>query len=272
MFNYYLLLAWRIMRRHKVYTFINVVGLAIGICACLVIYLVTSHEFSFDRFHKDEDRIFRITGEVERLNGTKEFVNSVVPDVAGIETAIPGFEAKAGIHHYDATIKLAGDDKQQSFNGENVIVTSPDYFKIFDYTWLAGNPSTALDRPNGVVISEKRAKIYFGDVPVEKVIGRALLYNDSLQLTVTGVVKDWIQKTDLPYSDFISLSTAGHPFLKKEIPSTDWSSLRPHGTMAFVKLDENTSATKVNQLLKSYLEGMQRRRFMVSSLNLNCNR
>ena len=254
MFRYYILLAWRIMKRQKVYTFINVLGLAIGICSCLVIYLVTNHEFSFDRFHKDEDRIFRITGEVERLNGTKEFVNSVVPDVAGIETAIPGFEAKTGIYHYDATIKLPGDEKDQTFNGENVIVTSPDYFSIFDYTWLAGAPSTALNQPNTVVISEKRAKIYFGDIPAEKVIGKTLLYNDSLQLTVTGVVEDWIEKTDLPYSDFISLSTANHPFLKKEITSTDWSSLRPHGTMAFVKLDKNTSASKVNQLLKSYLE------------------
>src|SRR5688572_22477393 len=153
MFRYYLLLAWRIMKSQKVYTFINVFGLAIGICACLVIYLVTSHEFSFDRFHKDGDRIYRITGEVERLNGTKEFVNSVVPDVAGIETAIPGFEAKTGIYHYDATIKLPGEDKQQSFTGENVIVTAPDYFKIFEYKWLAGNPSTALDQPNTVVIS-----------------------------------------------------------------------------------------------------------------------
>ena len=67
MFRYYLLLAWRIMK--KVYTLINVLGLALGICACLLIYLVTSYELSFDRFHKDRDRIYRITGEVQRLNG-----------------------------------------------------------------------------------------------------------------------------------------------------------------------------------------------------------
>src|ERR1044072_3376767 len=119
MLRYYLLLAWRIMKRQKVYTAINILGLAIGVCACLVIYLVTSFDLSFDRFHKDEDRIFRITGEVMRLNGEKEFANSVVPDVAGIETAIPGFEAKAAIYHYDAIIKRANDVKAQSFNGEH---------------------------------------------------------------------------------------------------------------------------------------------------------
>ena len=105
MFRYYLLLAWRIMKRQKVYTAINILGLAIGVCACLVIYLVTTYDLSFDRFHKDKNRIFRITGEVQRLNGETEFANSVIPDVAGIETAIPGFEAKAAIFHYDATIK-----------------------------------------------------------------------------------------------------------------------------------------------------------------------
>jgi hypothetical protein len=114
MFRYYLLLAWRIMKRQKVYTLINVLGLAIGICACLVIYLVTSYEFSFDTFHHDKNRIFRITGETERLNGEKEFVNSVVPDVAGIETAIPGFEAKTGIYHYDAVIKSTTKDGKRS--------------------------------------------------------------------------------------------------------------------------------------------------------------
>src|SRR5262245_366171 len=105
MIRYYFLLAWRMMKKQKVYALINILGLAIGICTCLVIYLVTSYEFSFDKFHPDSNRIFRITGEVQRLNGDKEFVNSVFPDVAGIETAIPGFEAKTGIYHYDANIK-----------------------------------------------------------------------------------------------------------------------------------------------------------------------
>jgi putative ABC transport system permease protein len=253
MLRYYLLLAWRIMKRQKVYTAINILGLAIGVCACLVIYLVTSYDLSFDRFHKDEDRIFRITGEVQRLNGEEEFVNSVIPDVAGIETEIPGFEAKAAIYHYDATIKPGTGESAQTFTGDHIIVTPPGYFKIFDYQWLAGDPNTALKEPNTGVISEKRAKIYFGETDPSMITGRTLVYNDSLNLTVTGVVKDWTSNTDLPYTDFISLSTANNPFLKKDVPSTDWSGLRPHGTMAFVKLDKNTSATQVNKLLKTYL-------------------
>lgn len=250
MFKYYLLLAWRVMKKQRVYTLINILGLAIGICTCIVIYLVTNYEFSFDKFHPNKERIFRIVGEVQRLDGSREFANSVVPDVAGIETAIPGFEAKTGIWHYDANVKV-GD---QTFPGEDVVVTTPDYFKIFTYQWLAGDPATALNEPNSVVITEKRARLYFGDHSLQNLIGKTLVYNDSLSLRVTGIVKEWTERSDLNFSDFISLSTANHPFLKKEIPEQNWNSLRPHGTVAFVKLEKNTSEAKVNALLKSYLD------------------
>lgn len=254
MLKYYLLLAWRVMRRQKVYTLINVLGLAIGICSCMVIYLVASYEFSFDKFHQDKERIFRITGEVQRLNGDKEFVNSVVPDVAGIENDIPGFQAKAGIWHYGASVKVPGSDgKTTSFEGEEVVITSPGYFKIFKYEWLSGDAATALNEPNTVVITDKRAQLYFGTQSPASAIGKTIVYNDSLHLTVSGVVKAWGEHTDLDFSDFISLSTASNRFLSKEIPSQDWGSLRPHGTVAFVKLDRNTSEAKVNALLKSYL-------------------
>jgi putative ABC transport system permease protein len=254
MLRNYFLLTWRLMKKQKLYTFINVLGLSIGICACLIIYLVVNHEFSFDRFHPDRNRIFRITGEVQRVNGDKEFVNSVVPDVAGIETDIPGFEAKTGIWEYDASVGvMTGGNKSSTFHGEHVVVTSPDYFSIFKYKWLAGDEASALHAPNTVVITDERARLYFGDVAPNLIIGKVLSYNDSLNLTVSGVVEKWQENTDLPYSDFISLATANNPFLKKEISSTNWSSLRPHGTMAFVKLDRNTSAGEVNELLNDYL-------------------
>lgn len=243
------------MKRQKVYTVINILGLALGICACLVIFLITSYEFSFDRFHPEKEKIYRITGETTRVNGEKEFMNSVVPDVAGIEREIPGFEAKAAIHHYEATVKVPTDSGTvKSFYNENVIVTPPDYFRIFTYEWLAGNPATALQQANSVVISEKMARMYFGNTNLNNITGSTLLYNDSLQLKVTGVVKDWNEHTDHPYTDFISLSTASQPFLKKDIPALDWSGLRPHASMAFVKLTEHASASGVNALLALHLK------------------
>ena len=71
MLRNYVIIAWRNITRHKAFTAINVPGLAFGICACIVIYLITSYELGFDRFHPDKERIFRIVGDAQRSNGEK---------------------------------------------------------------------------------------------------------------------------------------------------------------------------------------------------------
>lgn len=100
MLKNYFRTAWRSLVRQKIYTIINVTGLAFGICSCLVIYLINSYDLSFDRFHPDGDRIYRIVGELQRSNGEKIFLNSPFSDEAGFQNEIPGFEAKSGYHLY----------------------------------------------------------------------------------------------------------------------------------------------------------------------------
>src|SRR5450432_4581681 len=100
MLKNYFQIAWRNISRHKIYTLINVTGLAFGICACLVIYLINSYDLSFDRFHPDGDRIYRIVGENQQSNGDKMFLNSPFSDLAGFQHEIPGFEASCGYHLY----------------------------------------------------------------------------------------------------------------------------------------------------------------------------
>ncbi len=198
MFKNYFKIAWRNITRHKAYTAINILGLALGICACIVIYLITSYEFSFDTFHPDKERIYRITGEMQNNSGEKIFLNSVIPDVAA--------------------------------------------------------SATVLNEPYKVVLSESKAHKYFGNEPLDKIIGKTVTYNDSLEVTVSGVVKAWNKHTDFPYTDFISISTAPNSFLKTDIPTADWSSLRPHGSMAFVKLNKGTTAAQVNTQFEAYIK------------------
>ena len=255
MLKNYLKVALRNIARHKVYTIINVLGLAMGICACIIIYIITSYEFSFDRFHPGEERIYRITGELLRNNGEKEFLNSIIPDVAGIENDIPGFEAKAGLYYYSSVIKIPGKGtRAKEFSDNNgVVITWPEYFDIFKYDWLAGNANSALAEPYKVVLSEKQARKYFGKGSLNGIIGRTIIYNDSLQLTVSGIVKDWKQNTDFPFTDFISIGTASNSFLKKDIPTLSWSSLQPHRSIVFVKLSKTTNADDVNARLNAYV-------------------
>jgi putative ABC transport system permease protein len=260
MIKNYFSIAWRNMVRHKVYSCINVAGLAMGICACIVIYLITSYEFSFDTFHEDGDRIYRVTGTFKRTNGEMDFLNSVVPEVAGIEHDIPGFEAKAPVYFYDGPVTIRRDalppakfdNKIPGTHTAATAITTSQYFDIFKYTWLAGNPKTALNEPFKVVLTENRAHEYFGKGPVQEMIGKTVIYEDSLAVTVSGIVKDWNKNSDFGFTGFLSLATATRSFMKNFIPTEDWSSLRPHGSMAFVKLNKKTSAAHINALLAAY--------------------
>ena len=96
------------------------------------------------------------------------------------------------------------------------------------------------------MLSEKRAKLYFGDIPLQQMIGKKVIYEDSLPVNVSGIVKDWSGNTNFGFTDFISIKTATHSFLKKDIPVEDWSSLSPHRSMAFVKLAKGRTAAQIN--------------------------
>jgi putative ABC transport system permease protein len=274
MLKNYFKIALRNVYRHKVYTLINITGLSFGICACLVIYLINSYDLSFDRFHPDGNRIYRIVGEAERSNGEKMFLNSPFPDIAGFQNQIPGFEAAAGYHLYGAktSIPVAGKPNKK-FNGNlekggiASIITGPSYFDIFKYQWLAGSAAT-LNEPYRVVLTETRAHEYFGSLPPNKLIGKTVIYDDSLKVTVTGIIKDWTKNTDFGYTDFISISTATHSFLKIRIPTEDWNSLSPHQSQAFVKLSNGTSAAQVNEGFASYIKKNVKQRDAGSKLSM----
>ena len=249
MLKNYFKIAWRNIVRNQTYTAINVLGLSLGICACIIIYLLTSLEFSYDRFHPDSERIFRVTGGLERVNGEKEFLNSPFYELASIEHEVRGFESKAAVHFLDGPVTVPGSEEKR-IGEAKIILTEPQYFDIFKYKWLAGNPTTALKEPYQVVISAKQAKLYFGDLPFEKMINRRLVYQDSLLVNVAGIVEDWEKRSDFAYTDFISLSTAPNSFLRDRVPTADWRSLHPHRSMAFVKLGKSTTRAQVDKQLE----------------------
>jgi ABC-type antimicrobial peptide transport system permease subunit len=262
MLRNYFRIAWRNITRHKIYTTINVIGLALGICACMVIYLITKYEFSFDRDHPDGDRIYRIVGEAKFPAGNTMFMNSIGGDGVAFETQIPGFEAKAAFWDLVADISIPdGKNPPKVFTNSRIegswaasaIITGASYFDVFKYQWLAGSPAV-MNEPFKVVLSKKRAEKYFGNLPANQMIGRTVIYDDSLQVSVAGVVNEWPGNTDFGYTDFISIGTATHSWLRGRIPSEDWSGLTPHQSMAFVKLEKGTTAAMVNQRMASYLK------------------
>jgi hypothetical protein len=262
MLNYNLRLAWRQMRRHPLFSVIHVLGLSIGICACAVIWLIARHDLSYDKFHPDGNRIYRIVGDAPMPDGSTMFLNCPFDDLAGLEHAIPGFEAQVGFHTWGQHVAVPGHagEASKEFGGRQdnsyasaTILTGPSFFRLFPHRWLAGSPEV-LEAPDRLVVTETAARNYFGAGPLEEMLGRTVIFDDSLPVTVAGIVADWHALSDLDYSNFISISTAPHTWIRNQFPTADWSSLRPHQSQAFVKLASGITPERVNAEMNQFAE------------------
>jgi len=244
MFKSYWTLAWRTLVRNKLYTLVNVLGLALGICACLVIYLIASYEFSFDNFHPDRDRIFCVDAGMH--GGHWNCVPGPMP--AAMRREMTGFQTVAAFETYAASVTIPGgqNGKPMSFGDDgSLAIAEPQYFDIFRYRWLSGNAATALTMPNSVVLTAEKARKYFGDVDPDRIIGQTIYYQDSLMVTVTGVVADETGNSDFKFSQWISYATIPVSFLKSEITLDAWN-VMDRSSQVMVKLAKDVKPSQVD--------------------------
>jgi len=268
MFQSYFKIAWRYLVRNRIYTTINILGLALGISACLVIYLVSSFELSYDRFHPDNDRIYRaVSSHFEPGYTDWSYFNNISLAASHIiKDECPYVDQIANFYSYHASVTVPSEKRKGNNQGVkyeqakayDMIIAEPPYFSIFRYTWLAGTPTTALDQPFKVVLTESRARKYFGDIPLNQIISKELIYDDSLHLIVSGIVKDWDKNTDLNFKDFISFSSIATSFLKNATGIDDpnkpdsWGERRYSQT--FIKLQTGFGETSFNDWVAKMLK------------------
>ena len=260
MIKTYFKIAWRSLSNNKIYTVINVLGLALGICACLVIFLITHFELSYDKFHPEKERIYRIVGTQSNPSGESHKVGFVTDPMAmGIRAEVSGFESVAGFYGYYSKVTISDGkkiirqfDKPKYGMHSDVIIAEPQYFDIFKYQWLAGTPALSLKEPFQVVLSEAGAEKYFGPaLSPDQYIGRQVIYDDSLRMTVTGIVKDWKDNTDLGFTNFLSAATIPHSFLKNNIDLSSWG-MWNYETQAFVKLAKGVTPAQVERQFPAF--------------------
>jgi putative ABC transport system permease protein len=231
MLSNYFRIATRILARNKLYTVINVLGLALGVCGCIVIWLVGSFEMSFDRFHPNGDRIYRVVGSPK---GFLQWSQAIPPLPESMRQQIPGLEGVATCFDYNESPQVrvpeAGKPDRvveplmalQEDWVTGIAIVDHDWFGIFHYRWLAGNPATVLTQPFTVVLTESAVRRYFNGLAPVNVMGRELIYEDSLRVRVAGVVRDWTEHSDMAYTDLISMPTVPVSFLKQKRHMDDW--------------------------------------------------
>lgn len=246
MIKNYIKTAFRNFKRHKLFTFINVMGLSIGISASLVIFLIVYHDFTFDKFHKDRDRIYRVVSDFSYAGD--QFYNSGVtgrlPD--GIKNEVTGVEVSAPLYaqSYNVIVPV-GKDQKKFKNEQNIAFTDQRYFKIFTYHWLAGSDKR-LNEPSQVVLASKQAKKYFPELPYDQMIGKQVIYGD-FRTTVAGVVEEFKENSDFAFTDFISHFTIQTlQSVKKQ--QDDWTSTNGN-SLCFIKLAPKSTIAGVEKQL-----------------------
>ena len=243
MIKNYFKVAWVNILRNKSVSFINIFGLALGISLCLLIITIVKDQFSFDKFHPDADRIYRINTEAIRKNGSTE-------DYASSPYALAAYlkENNSSIEHVVPMANTLNADgiangKQLAVSG---LMTNSEFLEVFGFTLLYGDKNTALNEPNTIILAEKTSQKFFGN---EDPVGQVISFKGFADFKITGVLKTPPGKTHLEFDALGSVSTLAT--LEKEdkilLKADDWKNYYMNYT--YVKLTSNSQKKKLeNQL------------------------
>jgi ABC-type antimicrobial peptide transport system permease subunit len=195
MFKNYFIVAIRNITRHKVYSLINIFGLAVGMATCILILLWVEDELSFDRYHHNSEHLYRVV-EYQYYSGSDPFPVAVTPGplAATLKAEYP--EVLNACRLNGAPRMLLKYDNQ-SFYESGLILADPEIFDMFDFRFIMGNPETALADLKNIVLTRTLAKKYFG---TEDPIGKVITIEEALDFTVAGVVDDAPHNSHIQYS------------------------------------------------------------------------
>lgn len=213
MIRNYLLVAWRNLVRNRVFSIINIVGLAIGLSICGLIYQYVQFERSYDQFNTKADRLFRVT--LATVDGNHAVAASatnhpaVAPAMKVDFPEVEAFSRLARTSFFTNSVTLSSQDKSGTavtFNEDKMFLADSAFLTMFSYPLLEGDPITALSLPNSIVISETVSKKFFDGEPA---LGKQMSLNRDLTLNVTGVMQDVPQNSHLSFNVLVSFSSAG---------------------------------------------------------------
>ena len=246
MFWNYLKISFRNIWKQKVYSFINIIGLAIGMAAFLLISIYIQYELSFDRYHEKADRIYRVIVENPELIDLVGACYHIYPSYKLAPTLMaeyPEVEKAARLFKWSSS-----GERLFYCEGEGIFETlyyaDPEIFEIFSIPFARGNPEIALREPFSVVLSERVSRKYFGD---ENPIGKTFSYRDSYDFKVTGIIKDMPQNSHFMMDLIVPMQI----LIEVEGWSTTWNHSE---VITYLLLKENIHYLDLERKLPSLLE------------------
>lgn len=248
MFKNYLKISLRKLLQQKIYSFITISGLAVGLGIFLLFFTLYSWRATPDSFHKDIDRIYNVVQVLNSGTGDRHTAYIAYPLAPSLKNDLPEIEDYTRFYEAPQTIV---QHKENNFYENGICFADPNFLSMFTFNLIEGNYLTLLSRPNSIVLTESVAKKYFGD---KSPIGKTLTLNNKADVVVTGVVKNIM---DMPSASSIYFTSLVPLELAKSLYGSidNW---KDNSVSGFIRLKEKTDLkqveSKLEQLRNKYYE------------------
>jgi putative ABC transport system permease protein len=244
MIKNYIKIAWRNLKRNKAYAFISVIGLALGIACGILIFTLITYHLSFDTFHKDPDRVFRLYTEwhddgIGKSNGVPQPLGKTFRNDFAL-----GEKTARVINFRNPLITITkGNDVKKFQEEDGIAFTETPYFDILNFPLVKGDKKTVLVAPGEAIITQKMAQKYFG---TENAIGKVFRLDNKINFTITGILKDLPPNTDRRQQIYVSYGNMDEYTDKRR--EENWGGVYS-GSEAFTKLKTGVSKDQAEKAL-----------------------
>ncbi|WP_228850401.1 ABC transporter permease [Aegicerativicinus sediminis] len=234
----YIKIAWRNIKKNKLYSAINIFGLSVGLAACLLIGLYINNELSYDNFNTKADRIVRTTMEFNMSDRDQHVATTGTKVGPQFARTFPEIEEYVRSYISSSTVK----NGNLAFTENKILFADPAFFKVFSFNLLEGTEATVLDAPDKIVLTETMAKKYFGEQsPINKtlnVIGK--------EMRVSGVCQDAPKNSQIKFDFVTQFTNLGNNTKREEWWSANW--------MTYFLLKEGTIINRLEEKINKYMD------------------
>ena len=238
----YFKIAFRNLKKNKGFTAINIIGLAIGMAAAMLVMLWVNSEFSYDRFYSKTDRIYAVGNKDKWEDKTAIWFYTPKPMAATLKTEYPEIK---NVTRVDLGTNFLLSNGEKKFSSEEGCFVDSAFLKIFDFTVLAGDANQALRSPTQIVLTRSLSNKLFGD---ESAVGQALKI-DSMDIVTVGAVLD-----DIPDNSFMKDVTYLLPWTYMEKLGWADESWRNNSVQTFIELDSSANMSQFQQSIRGFLQ------------------
>ncbi|HMQ08995.1 MAG TPA: ABC transporter permease [Saprospiraceae bacterium] len=236
MINHFVKIAWRNLLKKPVFSFINIVGLALGIGSTTLIYMYINDELKYNTFHDSYDHLFQVGTSILREDSENHY--SLISRVAGeyIRDQYPEIAKQTLIQKWKPTLFI----DEQYYNNDQLVYTEPDFIDMFTFPAIEGDPKKGLEIPNSLVITQKMKEKYFSG---RKAVGESIIINDTMSFTISAVISDPPVQSLLQFDALVSYET-----LRRIAPAIqDWTYLNQ---FMYILLHDPKDAVSLEEKLK----------------------